>query len=95
MPFDEQSRTHFQQFQLTSAHIASHPRFPELVEELEESGDAYENAKVDPKKYFQSKGFELPDEATVTVSHESPLTFTVCVNSWCLSYTVSLEVTHA
>ena len=93
MPFDDRGRAHFQEFQLAAAYIASHPRFRELVEELEDSSDVYREAQLDTKKYVQSKGFQLPDEWTVKISHESPLMFTVCVNSWCLTYTVSLEVT--
>jgi hypothetical protein len=95
MPFDEQGRARFQEFQLTAAYVASHPRFRELVEELEESQDVYRDSQQDPMKYLRSKGFELPDGWTVKLSHDSPLMFTVCVNSWCISYTVSLEVTHA
>ena len=95
MPFDERGRQHFQDFQLLATHISSHPRFTELIEELEEDEAIYNDAEKDPRKYLIAKGLELPDYCTVKLSHESPLTFTVCVNSWCLSYTVSLEVTHA
>jgi hypothetical protein len=95
LPFNEQGRAHFERFQLTAAYIAAHPKLREVVEELEESKEAFDDAQGDPRKYLEIKGLELPDGWTVKVSHDSPLTLTVCVNSWCLSYTfASLEVTH-
>jgi hypothetical protein len=93
MPFDQHGKERLQDFQLAAAYVAAHPRFRELVEELEDSPDVYRSAAGDPKKHLQSRGFDIPDEWTVKLSHESPLTITVCVNSWCLSYTVSVTVT--
>jgi hypothetical protein len=93
MPFDEHGKERLQDFQLAAAYVAAHPKFRELVEELEDSPEVYREAEQDPKKHLRSRGFDIPDDWTVTVSHDSPLTITVCVNSWCLSYTVSLKVT--
>ncbi len=94
MPFDERGRAALEQFQITAAYISSHPRLAEVVEELEDSPDTYNRARQDARNYLQTKGFELPEGWTVRITHDSPITITVCVNGWCLSYTLSLEVTH-
>lgn len=95
MPFDEHGRSRFQEFQLVASYFSSHPGLRDMVEELEESEDVYRDAQQDPMKYLRSKGFQIPDGWTIKFSHESPLTVTVCVNGWCLSYTfASLEVSQ-
>ncbi len=93
MPFDEQQRAHFQELQLASAYLSCHPRFRELMEELEYSADVYSSAQRDLKTHLRSKGFELPDGWTFKVSHDSPITFTACVNNFCVSYTLDVTVT--
>jgi hypothetical protein len=89
MSFNGEERAHFQDFQLTATYLSSHPRLREIVEELEDSSEAYDYARRDIKGYFRDKGLQLPDEWKVTVSHDSPITITGCINSWCISYTFS------
>jgi hypothetical protein len=95
MPFDEAGRRQIQDFQIIAAHVASHPRFRELVEELEESEELFNEAQKDPRKHLVSRGLELPEGCTVKLSHESPLTIIVCTDTACVTFSlsISLEVT--
>jgi len=92
MPFDEAGRQGIQDLQLVAMHVASHPRFRELVEELEESEELFNEAQKDPKKHLFSRGLELPDGCTVKLSHESPLTIMVCTDAGCVAFTISISI---
>ena len=85
----------FRDFQTMAAYIATHPRLQEIVEELEADLKAdktlFNEANKAPKKHLNDRGFDLPDEWTVQITHDSPVSITVCVNSYCV--TLSVEVT--
>jgi hypothetical protein len=87
MPFDQNERQRFQRYQRTVAHVASHPRLREVVEELEDDPNTFNNAQGNPKGYLRGKGLDVDDEWTVEVSHDSPLRITICLNGWCGSFT--------
>jgi hypothetical protein len=63
-------------------------RFKDALEEFEENPD---EAKRDPKGFLQSRGVELPDDATVEVVEQEGsycYCLRVCVNWWCWSVCV-------
>jgi hypothetical protein len=92
MPFDERGKAHLQDFQLMATYVVSHPRFLELVEELADSEDIYDEARRDPKQHLRKKGFELRDNWTFEISRNSPTTLSGCVTiegtAYCFTYTL-------
>ncbi|WP_030245541.1 hypothetical protein [Streptomyces sp. NRRL S-455] len=77
----------FQRFQLGAAYLATHPKLPDVVAEMERERQMVDVANKAPREYLKAKGIDLSDEWNISFSHDSPLTITGCVNSWCLSYT--------
>ena len=92
MPFDDDTRARFDQFQRMATSLTGHPRLGEVLEELSDSDDEFERAQRDPKGHLRSKGIELPDEAQVTVKHESTVTVTVCIEGFCVSVVVKVPI---
>ena len=99
MPLDDVQREQLQEFQLVAASILAHPRLRELVEALVDDPDEnLTTVKADPKKYFSARGIELPKNATVRVSRNTPITISICVGSvdfWCVDITLpDITIVH-
>jgi hypothetical protein len=67
------------------------PRFKKALEDFEENP---EEAKRDPKGFLQSRGVELPEEATVEVVEQEGSycwCWNVCVWWWCWRVCVCVD----
>ncbi|MBR1272175.1 hypothetical protein JQ629_32340 [Bradyrhizobium sp. AUGA SZCCT0222] len=61
-----------------------------LVAEVDGSPE-FERAMSDAKAHLISRKVELPSNARVTFTKNSPFTVTVCVNESCVSVTVKVQ----
>jgi hypothetical protein len=96
MPLNEQQRRRFQEFQTMAAYLTTHPRLPEVVEELEDDikGDRaiFNSANADSKGYLKSKGYELPEEWTISITQRNPITITGCIEVNGTKYCVEVVI---
>jgi hypothetical protein len=92
MPFNEEGRKQFFEFQQVAAYVVGHPRLRDVLEELEGNEEVFRANEKEPRPYFAERGFDLPESATVSISHNSPVTIVVCVNGHCVSVDISVSV---
>jgi len=76
------------------AAIVSQDQFATAVGELAEAetkGTAeLQRAMKDPKGHLESRGVRLPSEAKVEITQNSPLGVRVCLNSHCITVSISV-----
>lgn len=92
MPDKDEARTKFLEFQQVATLLLSHPDLFELSKELDTNDQAFTANEKDPAKFFRDNNFILPENATVSISKNSPLSVVVCVNDHCVSVEVKIDV---
>lgn len=65
----------FERIQLVLAHFVSHPNLGEVTEELSKNSETF----TDGKEYLQDKGFDLPEDARVSLTRNSPHSWHLCI----------------
>lgn len=62
------------------SRVVTHPRFAELLQDLDEDEQLREEVKRDPKGAIKKKGVPVPDDMEITVEEGS---FCICLSySW-------------
>ncbi|MGW8779482.1 hypothetical protein ACWGNM_15630 [Streptomyces sp. NPDC055796] len=89
-PMPENASAAVQELQLAMAHIVSHPRLPDIVDELDNDTDKLSSANADPRTFLSDKGLQLPPEWTVQFFKKSPLGIQVCINDRCGQISIHL-----
>jgi hypothetical protein len=81
------------------AKVLSQDRFASALADLSEAETSTEanhvsmldRAKKDGKGYLKSQGVTLPENATVQITQNSPISIRVCVEVICVTITVTVQ----
>lgn len=65
----------FQHIQMVLTHFVSHPRLGEITEELSNNTETFTDAST----FLRDKGFDLPDDAKVSLTRNSPHVWHLCM----------------
>jgi hypothetical protein len=90
--FDETQKQEFFEFQKTAIEFVSHPRLRDAVEELEFDRNIFAENEQNPVPFFRARGFDLPEDATIKISHNSPVTVCLSVNDHMVCVSVLISV---
>ena len=72
--------------------FTAHPNFDDALANLVEAENGglplFGEAMSDPRGFLRGRGIDLPADWRVTLTKNSPLRLTICVNSLCTSYEI-------